>query len=188
VLVLAKRQIAFLVDATKCINCKTCEIACKEITASVQGVRLRKVRSFEMGNFPSVAVFNVSMSCNHCEDPACATNCPAKAYHKREDGTVVHNSSRCIGCRYCTWACPYGAPQYDETEGRIRKCDLCAAERDAGKSPACVEACPTRALAVGWLDELVTAGKGTEDIRNVPSFEFTRPAVRYKVRAEARNG
>ena len=185
---MAERQIAFFVDATKCINCKTCEIACKEVTSAAPGVRIRKVRSFEMGGFPSVLVVNISMSCNHCEDPVCAKNCPAKAYHKRGDGTVSHDKLRCIGCRYCTWVCPYGAPQYDEAEGRIRKCDLCAAERDLGKSPACMEACPTRAVSIGWLNELVEAKKGTMDIRNVPSYEITRPAIRYKVKPEARNG
>jgi anaerobic dimethyl sulfoxide reductase subunit B len=185
---MSERQVAFFVDSTKCINCKTCEIACKEITAASAGVRIRKVRSFEVGSFPFVFAFNISMSCNHCEDPACLNNCPVKAYHKREDGTVIHDQSRCIGCRYCTWACPYGAPQHDEAAGCIRKCDLCAAERDRGKSPACVEACPTRAITVGWLDELVEADERTMDIRNVPSQVITRPAIRFKVKTEARNG
>ncbi|HEX6879558.1 MAG TPA: 4Fe-4S dicluster domain-containing protein [Terriglobales bacterium] len=185
---MTERQIAFFVDATKCTNCKTCEIACKEITAAGTGVRIRKVRTFELGSFPNVLAVNISMSCNHCEDPVCAKSCPANAYHKREDGTVIHDRSKCIGCRYCTWVCPYGAPQYDEAGGRIRKCDLCAALRDSGGSPACVEACPTRAITVGWLDELVAAEKGTMDIKNVPSYEITRPATRYKIKTEARNG
>jgi anaerobic dimethyl sulfoxide reductase subunit B (iron-sulfur subunit) len=185
---MTERQIAFFIDVTKCISCKTCEIACKEVNSAATGVRIRKVRSFEMGSFPSVSVLNISMSCNHCEDPECAKNCPARAYHKREDGTVIHNKLRCIGCRYCTLVCPYGAPQYDETEGCIRKCDLCATERDAGRSPACVEACPTRAITLSWLDELVASEGNTMDIRNVPSHEITRPSIRFKVRTEARNG
>lgn len=181
------RHIAFFVDATKCINCKTCEIACKEITGAGPGVRIRKVRSFENGSFPSVSVVNISMSCNHCEDPLCARSCPAKAYHKRSDGIVIHDQARCIGCRYCTWVCPYGAPQYDEANGCIRKCDLCAEEREKGNEPACVEACPTRAIAVQWLDELSFSQDSTMDIRNLPVPDMTKPSTRYRVRKEARN-
>ena len=185
---MADRQIAFVVDATRCINCKTCEIACKDIKAAPVGVRLRKVRTFEAGEFPAVFVSNISMSCNHCEDPLCARHCPASAYEKRSDGIVVHHSERCIGCRYCTWTCPYGAPQFDAAEGRIRKCDLCADELDIGKQPACVLACPTRAITLGSLDEATRDPNLTNDLVNVPQPGLTKPATRYRVRKEARNG
>jgi len=120
------KQIAFYVDATKCINCKTSEIACKDVNNAVLGVRIRKVRTFEGGEFPNVFVYNISMSCNHCEDPICVKNCPARAYTKRpEDGIVLQDPEACIGCRNCTWVCPYGAPQYDPGAGRVRKCNMC---------------------------------------------------------------
>jgi anaerobic dimethyl sulfoxide reductase subunit B (iron-sulfur subunit) len=185
---MANGQIAFFVDATKCINCKTCEIACKDFNDAAVGRRIRKVRTFEGGEFPKVFAYNISMSCNHCEDPMCVKNCPAGAYSKRNlDGVVVHNPNRCIGCRYCTWVCPYGAPQYDAKEGRVRKCNLCVEELDKGNSPVCVAACPMRAIEVRLLAEITSRPAVTIAIRNLPSPEITRPACRYKIRDEAKN-
>ncbi len=179
-------QIAFLVDATKCINCKTCEVACKDVNDAAVGQRLRKVRTFEGGDFPEVFAYNLSMACNHCEDPACVKGCPARAYSKRpQDGIVVHDRERCIGCRYCTWLCPYGAPQYDADEGRVRKCNLCVEEIDAGNEPVCVSSCPMRAIEVGLLAEIAERPGATIELRELPSPELTRPACRYKVRSEA---
>ncbi len=179
-------QLAFFVDATRCINCKTCEIACKDFYSDVAGRRRRRVRTFEAGQFPRIAVFNISMSCNHCEDPACVRECPAGAYTKRAgDGIVVHDPERCIGCRYCTWVCPYGAPQYDPAEGRVRKCNLCVEEPDAGRTPACVSACPLRAIEVAPLAEIESRPGATIAIAGLPSPDLTRPACRYKIRTEA---
>jgi anaerobic dimethyl sulfoxide reductase subunit B (iron-sulfur subunit) len=185
---MSDRCIAFFVDTTRCIDCKTCEIACKEVTSAGPGMRIRRVRSFESGMFPHVRVVNISMSCNHCEDPLCARCCPAKAYHKRADGIVMHDQSRCIGCRYCTWVCPYGSPQYDEVNGCIRKCDLCAETVGTEKLPACVEACPTRAISVQWLDPSSEEREGTMEIPSLPAPTITKPSTRYKVRGEGRNG
>lgn len=179
-----KRQLAFVVDATKCINCKTCEIACRDINDAGTAVRLRRVRAFESGEFPAVSVTNISMACNHCVEPLCAKHCPALAYEKRPDGIVIHHAERCIGCRYCLWMCPYGAPQFDDTVGIIRKCDLCARELDAGRQPACVEACPTRVIEVRWSDDPVLADS-TIDIQYLPSSSITMPASRYRVKRSA---
>ncbi len=182
-----RRQIAFFVDATRCINCKTCEIACKDANDASAGRRLRKVRTFEGGEFPSIFAYNISMACNHCGDPACVRQCPAKAYAKREgDGVVMHDPDKCIGCRYCTWVCPYGAPQYDPSEGRVRKCNLCVGELDRGGIPACVSSCPLRAIEIGPLDEIAERPGATIEILFSPSTELTRPSIRYRVRREAR--
>ena len=171
-------------DATKCINCRTCEIACKDLNGAGPGVRIRKVRSFEGGEFPAVWAYNVSMSCNHCEEPACVAGCPAGAYTKRaEDGVVVHDPGKCIGCRYCTWLCPYGAPQYDPREGRVWKCNLCLGEA----VPVCVTACPMRAIEVGPLEEIAARPGAAIALRDLPSAEITRPSIRYRVRREAQS-
>ncbi len=178
-------QIAFYVDATKCVNCKTCEVACRDFQATA-GPSIRRVHSFEGGEFPNVFAYNVSISCNHCEAPLCVTHCPAGAYSKRPaDGIVVHDPERCIGCRYCTWVCPYGAPQYDPDEGRVRKCNLCVEEIDKGNSPVCVTACPLRAIEIGWLEAIAARPGVTAAVRSLPSPEITRPACRYKIRTEA---
>jgi anaerobic dimethyl sulfoxide reductase subunit B (iron-sulfur subunit) len=178
-------QLGFFIDTTKCINCKTCEIACKDYNSGAPGQRIRRVRTFEGGEFPKVFAYNISMSCNHCEDPACAKTCPAKAYTKRDgDGIVIHNPDRCIGCRYCTWVCPYGAPQYDPVSGRVMKCNLCLEELVQGRNPICVNACPTRAIEVAALADISRRAGATIEIRNLPSA-VTKPAARYKVRLEA---
>jgi anaerobic dimethyl sulfoxide reductase subunit B (iron-sulfur subunit) len=182
-------QIGFFIDTTRCMNCKTCEIACKDINDSAVGQRLRRVHTFEDGDFPDVVVYNISMSCHHCEDPACVKGCPSRAYTKRSaDGVVVHDRERCIGCRYCTWICPYGAPQYDPEAGIVRKCNLCVDLLNAGESPACVAACPTRAIEVGKLSDFEGRRGVTIAIRCLPSPGFTKPSSRYKVRPEALKG
>jgi anaerobic dimethyl sulfoxide reductase subunit B (iron-sulfur subunit) len=149
---------------------------------------MRKVRTFEGGEFPKVFAFNISMSCNHCEDPMCVRQCPAGAYTKRTgDGIVIHNPDRCIGCQYCTWVCPYGAPQYDAKEGRVRKCNLCVEELDRGHMPVCVNSCPTRAIEIGLLSDIAARSGATIELKSLPSAELTKPACRYRVRPEARN-
>ncbi len=175
-------QIGFFVDATRCVNCKTCEIACKDFHDAAVGRRIRRVRTFEGGEFPAVFAYNVSMSCNHCETPACVAGCPTGAYSKRaEDGIVVHDPEKCVGCRYCTWLCPYGAPQYDSREGRVRKCNLCPGE----PIPVCVQACPMRAIQVGPLDEIARRPGATIALRELPAPDLTRPSIRYRVKKEA---
>ncbi|MFM9449458.1 4Fe-4S dicluster domain-containing protein, partial [Streptomyces acidiscabies] len=88
--------------------------------------------------------------------------CPTTAMSRRDDGTVYVDQDKCVGCRYCEWACPYSAPQYRKDTGRMSKCDLCYDYRSKGKEPACVAACPSRALDWGPIDEL--RGKyGNED-------------------------
>ena len=175
-------QIGFFVDATRCINCRTCEIACQDFNDAAAGRRIRKVRSFEGGEFPAVFAYNLSMSCNHCADPACVKGCPAGAYRKRaEDGIVVQDPGKCIGCRYCTWLCPYGAPQYFAREGRVRKCNLCLGEPE----PVCVAACPMRAIEVGPLAEIAQRPGATAALRDLPSPGLTQPSIRYRTRKEA---
>ena len=170
-------QISFYVDTTRCINCKTCEIACKDINRAVPGQRIRRVHSFEVGQYPRISVYNISMSCNHCEDPKCIRACPTGAYSKRaEDGIVVHNPDRCIGCRYCIWSCPYAAPQYNPREGKVRKCNMCLEWRKEGELPACVAACPMRAIEVGPLRGFLKRPDTTLSIRNLPSPDITNPA------------
>jgi len=179
-------QIGFFIDATKCTNCKTCEIACKDFNDPGNCRRIRKVRTFEGGEFPQVFAYNISMSCNHCEAPICVEHCPTGAYTKRaSDGIVVHDPERCIGCRYCAWLCPYGAPQYDPEERRVRKCNLCVEELDKGKSPVCVTACPMRAIEIGPLDEIAVRPGATIGIRDLPPSSLTKPSCRYRVRKEA---
>jgi anaerobic dimethyl sulfoxide reductase subunit B len=93
--------------------------------------------------------YNLSISCNHCEQPVCVEACPTTALYKRPDGLVLIDPQRCIGCKYCTWACPYGAPQYDPDYRVMTKCTGCDDYLEAGLPPACVAACPLRVLDFG---------------------------------------
>ena len=145
---------AFAFDASACTGCKACQVACKDKNALPTGVLWRRVYEVSGGDWQrsgaawtnTVFAYNVSVSCNHCADPVCVGVCPTGAYGVREDGIVYQHSERCLGCQYCVWACPYGAPQYSAALGRTTKCDFCVDLIDEGLPPACVAACPMRAL------------------------------------------
>ncbi len=111
------------------------------------------------------------MGCNHCDDPACLKGCPAQAYTKREDGIVIHNKEKCIGCKMCAWTCPYSVPAFDDVEGVMDKCDLCYELLDAGKEPYCVAACPVSAIKVCNEDE-VPFGY-TRGVTGMPLYTLT---------------
>ena len=145
---------AFSLDASACSGCKACQAACKDKNHLPLGVLWRRVYEVSGGEWEqtgqawsnTVFAYNLSLSCNHCVHPKCAGVCPVDAYTVRADGLVLLDSSKCIGCGYCAWACPYGAPQYDEAAGTMTKCNFCDDNLDLGLPPACVSACPLRVL------------------------------------------
>jgi Fe-S-cluster-containing hydrogenase component 2 len=98
--------------------------------------------------------------CMHCNEPDCLSACPVGAYSKRSDGPVIYDPKKCIGCRYCMNACPFGVPHFDYDKGLIDgafidKCSMCTQRIDVGLEPACVATCPTGALMFGERDELL---------------------------------
>lgn len=148
---------AFYFDATFCSGCKACQAACKDKNNLPLGVLWRRVYEVSGGTWQqngaawnnTVFAYNLSVSCNHCVHPKCAGVCPADAYVVREDGIVFLDSTKCVGCGYCAWACPYGAPQYNADAGHMTKCDFCIDNLEQGLPPACVAACPLRVLDYG---------------------------------------
>lgn len=149
-------QFGFLINTTNCVSCKACEIACKNRNKlESPGPRLRVVTTTEEGTFPDTKVTHFSTACMHCENPACVAVCPAGAIAKREDGTVVADQSKCIGCQACNAACPWGVPQYRLDDGTMIKCDGCADRRAAGLDPACAHTCFFGGLFAGDLDDLM---------------------------------
>jgi anaerobic dimethyl sulfoxide reductase subunit B (iron-sulfur subunit) len=134
---------------------------------------------------PDLVAYNLSIACNHCEKAACLEGCPSGAIARRDDGIVAIDRNKCLGCRYCEWACPYGAPQYDEEAGVMTKCDLCVDLVDAGSSPACVRACPMRALDFGEIEDLRRRYGGTADVHPLPPSERTKPSLTVRPHRDA---
>jgi anaerobic dimethyl sulfoxide reductase subunit B (iron-sulfur subunit) len=140
----------------------------------------------------TVFAYNLSISCNHCIHPKCAGICPANAFQVREDGIVILDESKCMGCGYCSWGCPYAAPQYNPETGHMTKCDFCLDNLEQGLPPACVAACPLRVLDYGdstglpaptaneiWLWD---APSQTHPFP-LPAFSHTQPRLAIKQHA-----
>lgn len=159
----------FYFDPDRCMGCHACAIACKNRhDVDEGGVDWRRVEHTESGTFPDVTQVNVSISCMHCADAPCESVCPAEAIEKRSsDGIVTVDRDACIGCKYCGWACPYGAPQYG-SDGLMQKCNLCLDkgagsgvdepakhEQDDPLTPACVDECVGDALKAGPIEDLM---------------------------------
>ena len=159
----------FFFDNSRCTGCRTCEMACVDFNNLSVGRRYRRVIDYEGGSCELAAdgtakttafCYHVSLACNHCANPECVHVCPTGAMHKNELGLVCVDAHKCIGCGYCTIACPYHAPSIDpeaHQSSKAVKCDMCRDRIAEGKRPICVEACPLRALEWGDLDELKKA-------------------------------
>ncbi len=151
-------QYRFHFDATKCIGCHCCEVACNEQNNNPFDIKWRRVGEMEGGVFPDVSQIFLSMSCNHCIDPWCLKGCPTKSYEKLDNGIVIHNDEACIGCQYCTWNCPYDVPVFHEERHIVTKCHMCYERIENNQTPACVQACPEGAIEIEvvnkkeWLD------------------------------------
>lgn len=179
-------QKGFYLDMTLCIGCKTCQIACNDKNRLEVGTLFRKVYEVEGGSYPKPWAYTYSLSCNHCTKPKCVENCPTGSLYKRPDGIVAQDKAKCIGCRLCTWSCPYGAPKYIESQGKSGKCDACADLIDKGQKPACVDACLMRVLEFGEIDELRKKYGQTADIKGLPDSGITTPSLVLKPTKEAK--
>jgi len=154
---------AILTDVTKCIGCLKCVVACKRTNKLELDVpRIwQKNDGLSAENWTSILAkpgkHYVRKQCRHCLEPACASVCPVGALHKTKEGAVVYDSDKCLGCRYCMMACPYGIPRYDwdQQVPYVRKCIMCYDRIKTGGQPACTEACPEKATIFGDRDELL---------------------------------
>jgi Fe-S-cluster-containing dehydrogenase component len=199
-----EKKLGLVIDLDTCVGCHACVTSCKEWNTGgysapltdqdshggdPHGAFLNRVHSYEVDDGWRSQTVNFPRSCLHCETPACVTVCPTGASYKRaSDGIVLVNPDTCIGCKLCSWACPYGAREYDYDDGVMKKCTLCIdriynetfAPED--RIPACVRACPTGARHFGDLgdpssavSELVKA-RGGFDL--MPEMGY-RPVNKY---------
>lgn len=185
---------AFYVNSELCTGCKCCVIACKDKHDLPVGPLWRRVVEYSGGEWvpvgnafeQNVFAYYISLSCNHCENPACVKGCPTKAMHKDENGIVWVDQERCVGCHYCEWNCPYGAPQYNEELGRMSKCDFCRDNLAKNEPPVCVAACPCRALDFGEYEELKKKYGEHEPVAPLPRPEIVTPHLIVKPNRHAR--
>jgi DMSO reductase iron-sulfur subunit len=155
------KQYTLWVDLEHCVGCHACTMGCKAENNTPVGVDYNRVVEVEVGEFrdekekPNVRAYFVPTPCMHCGRPACQAACPVGAVTKRdEDGIVLINKDKCIGCRYCSWACPYGHPQFKAEAKIMEKCTLCVHRVEKGLRPACVDTCIARTRFFGELGDL----------------------------------
>lgn len=170
-------QYRFHFDATKCVGCRCCEVACNEQNNNPADVKWRRVGEMEGGTFPDTLLLIHSMSCNHCLEPACLVGCPTESYIKLDNGIVFHDDDACIGCQYCTWNCPYGAPVYHAERGIVTKCHMCHERLEVGQSPACVQACPAGAIEIELFDPEAWQAEAVDREGNIPESVDARVTV-----------
>ncbi len=164
----ADASASMLYDSTICVGCRACQVACKkrsnlrhetdaqglhEAPTDLSAYTWTLIKLYKNGDETSF----VKNQCMHCEEPACVSVCPVAALEKTDSGPVIYHAERCIGCRYCMAACPFGIPksQWDKPLPYIQKCDFCADRQAQGEQPACGEACPTGALIFGTRAEML---------------------------------
>lgn len=169
-------QVGWIIDLKRCIGCRSCYVACKAENQTPLRTDWRLVVERESGSYPNPRREFISLACNHCDEPACMKSCPVDAITKRSsDGIVLIDQDKCIGCRYCLFACPYGAPRIDTDTGKVSKCTMCVHRRDAGLTPACFTACLTGAIQFveDFTGETVTAPQGFNDpALTKPNIDF----------------
>ncbi len=198
------KKLGLVIDLDVCVGCHACATACKEWNSGghsaplpdfnpygegAWGVWFNRVHSFEEGDGEGARTVHFPRSCLHCEEPACVTVCPTGASYKRaEDGIVLVNADICIGCKLCSWACPYGAREFDQDEGVMKKCTLCIDRiynenlAEDERVPACVMVCPTSARHFGDLGDPnsavseMVAARGGKDL--MPELGY-RPVNKY---------
>ncbi len=176
------KQHGFHFTADNCIGCHACEAACSEKNDLPAHLSFRSVGYVEGGTYPNFTRMNISMACNHCDDPVCLKGCPTNAYTKHaEYGAVLQDPDTCFGCGYCTWVCPYNAPQLDPVEGQVQKCNMCVDRLEVGLKPACVSACVGNALDFGVIDNVPERREQVKtSIPGFPDPSISNPNIRFQ--------
>lgn len=186
----------FFFDNARCTGCRTCAAACTDYHALAAGHAYRRVIDYEGGSCDAglagyvradAYAYHVSLACNHCAHPECVRVCPTGAMHKDGRDLVCVDAEKCIGCGYCTVACPYHAPSIDAFTRQSSKCDGCSQRVAQGKRPVCVEACPLRALDADDAAELrARRPESSSNIMPLPDASYTQPHLYVNLSPAAR--
>jgi anaerobic dimethyl sulfoxide reductase subunit B len=182
------RKYAFYIDSSACSGCKTCQAACSDKNNLDPGIHWRRVYDITGGDWVEKNgaytshpfSYFLSVSCMNCENPPCVPACPTKAIYQNDIGIIEVDRELCMGCRYCEWSCPYGAPQYDPGLKVITKCNLCSDYVSQGLKPSCVTSCPMRALDFGPYEEIISAYGTTDRVFPLPDPALTGPGLVIK--------
>lgn len=204
-----ERRLGLVIDLDVCVGCQACVVNCKAWNSGgygapladkepwgnqPSGAWLNRVHGYETSHNKNAAVVHFPKSCLHCDDAPCVTVCPTGASIKRrEDGIVLVDESKCMGCGLCAWACPYGAREMDPSEGIMKKCTLCVDRiyndnlPEEDQVPACVRSCPTNARHFGDFNDpssdvsVLSKQRGGVDL--MPE-QGTRPVNKYLLPTE----
>ncbi len=176
----AGEQYAFAVDLDKCTGCKACVSACHSLNGLDQDEAWRDTGLLRVAEDHVAYQQTITTACHHCLDPACANGCPVLAYEKDEEtGIVRHLDDQCIGCQYCILKCPYDVPKYNTKRGIVRKCDMCYQRLSVGEAPACVQACPSGAIAIQIVSQTHMVQEAERMLPGAFDSSYTRPTTSY---------
>lgn len=173
-----KKRLGFLINMERCVGCNACTVSCKSFYDLESSINRRFVRETDEMLTGTAKRCYISTACNHCDKPACATACPTGAYTKLENGIVKHDQERCIGCKMCATACPYGVPQYDPVKKKMDKCSMCYDRLEVGEDPICVSSCPLEAISIIDLNE-VTDSSYVSDVKGFVDSSITGSSTRF---------
>ncbi|MDM8521124.1 4Fe-4S dicluster domain-containing protein [Anaerolineales bacterium HSG6] len=148
-----KKRWGFVMESDRCIDCQACMVACSVENNVPIGKHRNWINHKESGIFPNLNQTFMPENCHHCNNAPCERVCPTGATYHRDDGLVLVDYDKCIGCKYCMMACPYDARYVDEEKAAVDKCTFCVHRLDVGQPPACVETCIGRARHFGDLND-----------------------------------
>ncbi len=176
------KQLGFFIEVAKCLGCESCTVACKSENNTPLKTNWRWVVEQNTGKYPNPKRVFVTMACFHCDQPACIASCPIEGaiIKRQQDGIVLIDQKKCVGCKRCMWACPYGAPQFNPETEKVEKCTFCVQRIEAGLAPACVDTCFGGALHFDDMANIKRIAGIVERVNGFADTKLTLPSVRFK--------
>ena len=187
---MSTKQLAFVIDLKRCIGCDTCIVGCKVENAVPEGVfRLKVLDSNQdpilekpRGVYPDFTQYWLPTMCQHCADAPRIKACPTNTLWRREDGVVMLDVDKCVGCLRCGEECPYEALSFNPRSGAADKCSMCEHRLEEGQAPSCEVVCPTRAIHTGDIndaDSKVAKLLATREYRVLGESSGAQPQIYY---------